>query len=157
SAFDLTLQQGTYEPSTLAPIARLLSAGDVVLESDYKFWHYNTPRPRPTWALFDPPPAGIGKPVAFGPELPNEAPSAFSFLDESALATPATAPWPPPVAVFPVSDARPIYRAEPASAPLVLDGSGAGIVAAAAAGMLADNPTIFYAGSLDGNATLLRE
>jgi len=157
SAFDLTLQQGTYEPSTLAPIARLLSAGDVVLESDYKFWHYNTPRPRPTWALFDPPPAGIGKPVAFGPELPNEAPSAFSFLDESALATPATAPWPPPVAVFPVSDARPIYRAEPASAPLVLDGSGAGIVAAAAAGLLANNPTIFYAGTLDGHERLLRE
>ena len=95
SAFDLTLQQGTYEPSTLAPIARLLSAGDVVLESDYKYWHYNTPTPRPTWALFDPPPAGIGKPVAFGPAAPNEAPAYAALLDEQALATPANAPWPP--------------------------------------------------------------
>lgn len=157
SAFDLTLQQGTYEPSTLAPIARLLSAGDVVLESDDKFWHYNTPAPRSTWALFDPAPTGIGKPIDFGAPVPNEAPAAYSLLDEQALATPANAAWPPPVAVFPVSDARPIYRAEPASAPLVLDGSGAGVVAAAAAGMLADNPTIFYAGTLDGHPTLERE
>jgi hypothetical protein len=157
SAFDLTLQQGTYEPSTLAPIARLLSAGDFVLESDYAYWHFNTPTPKPTWLLFDPPPAGIGKPIAFGAPDPNEAPKAYALLDEQALATPPGSPWPPPVAVFPVSDARPIYRAEPASAPLVLDGSGAGIVAAAAAGLLADNPTIFYAGSLDGDATLEKE
>jgi len=157
SAFDLSLQQGTYEPSTLAPIARLLSAGDVVLESDYKFWHYNTPTPRPTWALFNPPPAGVGKPVAFGPPLPNEAPGQFSLLDEQALATAPNAPWPPPVAVFPISNARKIYRAEPSSTPLVLDGSGAGIVSASAVGMLANNPTIFYAGSLDGHPSLRRQ
>lgn len=157
AAFDLTLQQGTFDPSTLAPIARLFSAGDVVLESDYKFWHFNTPAPRPTWALFDPPPPGIGKPVAFGKPLPNEAPGRYSLLNEQALATPPGAAWPPPVAVFSVSDARPIYRAEPSTAPLVLDGSGSGIVAAAAAGLLADNPTILYAGTLDGNAKLLRE
>jgi hypothetical protein len=156
SAFDLTLQQGTYEPSTLAPIARLLSAGDVVLESDYRFWHYDTPTPRPTWALFDPPPAGIGNPIEFGAHLPNEAPGYASFLDEQALATAASAPWPPPVAVFPVSDARPIYRAELASSPLVIDGSGEGVVAAATAGLLADNPTIFYAGTLDGHPEIFR-
>jgi hypothetical protein len=61
------------------------------------------------------------------------------------------------VAVFPIANARPIYRAEPASAPLVLDGSGEGIVAAAAAGMLANNPTIFYAGSFHGSPKLLSE
>ena len=156
-AFDLTLQQGTYEPSTLAPIARLLSAGDVVLQSNLAFWHYNTPRPQAMWALFDPPPAGIGKPVTFGAATPNVAPPQFSLLDEEALSLPANAPWPPPIAVFPVSDARPIYRAEPASAPLVIDGSGAGVVEAAAAGLLADNPTIFYAGTLDAGAKLLHE
>lgn len=157
AAFDLTLQQGTYEPSTLAPIARLFSAGDVVLESDYKFWHYNTPAPRPTWALFTSPTPGIGRPIAFGKPVPNEAPGRYSLLDEQALATSPKAPWPPPVAVFPVSNARPIYRAEPASHPLVLDGSGSGIVAAAAAGLLADNPTIIYAGSLDRSTKLLKE
>ncbi|MGH9296519.1 MAG: alpha-(1-_3)-arabinofuranosyltransferase domain-containing protein, partial [Acidimicrobiales bacterium] len=114
SAFDLTLQQGTYEPSTLAPVARLLSAGDVVLESDYKYWHYHTPEPRPTWELFDPPPAGIGRPAMFGPRRPIEPPLSDATLDAQALSSPPGAPWPPPLAVFPVSRARPIYRAEPA-------------------------------------------
>ena len=156
-AFDLTLQQGTYEPSTLAPIARLFSAGDVVLQSNLAYWRYNTPRPQETWALFNPPPAGIGKPVTFGKALANVAPAQYSLLDEEALALSPDAPWPPPIAVFPVSDPRPVYRAEPAAAPLVIDGSGAGVVAAAAAGLLADNPTIFYAGTLDDNAKLLHE
>ena len=139
-AFDLTLQQGTYEPSTLAPIARLFSAGDVVLQSNLAYWRYNTPRPQETWSLFDPPPAGIGKPVAFGKPVAIVAPARYSLVDEEALAVPAEAPWPPPIAVFPVSDARPIYRAEPAGCPLVIDGSGPGVVAAAAAGLLDDNP-----------------
>ena len=156
-AFDLTLQQGTYEPSTLAPIARLFSAGDVVLQSNLAYWRYNTPRPQQTWALFDPPPAGIGKPVSFGKAVANIAPSRFGLLDEEALALAPDAPWPPPLAVFPVSHPRPIYRVEPAGAPLIVDGSGSGVVAAAAAGLLAGNPTIFYAGSLDGSAKLLRE
>jgi hypothetical protein len=156
-AFDLTLQQGTYEPSTLAPIARLFSSGDVVLQSNLAYWRYNTPRPQETWALFNPPPAGIGKAVAFGKAVANIAPAQYSLLDEEALALSPNAPWPPPIAVFPVSDPRPIYRAEPATAPLVIDGSGAGAVAAAAAGLLADNPTIFYAGTLDGSTKLLRE
>ena len=150
-AFDLTLQQGTYEPSTLAPIARLFSAGDVVLQSNLAFWRYNTPRPQETWALFDPPPPGIGKPVTFGTRRAEHRPAAATA---SSTRRPwrcrPNAPWPPPVAVFPVSDPRPIYRAEPAAAPLVIDGSGAGVVAAAGAGLLADNPTIFYAGTLDG-------
>ncbi|HLN05080.1 MAG TPA: alpha-(1-_3)-arabinofuranosyltransferase family protein [Acidimicrobiales bacterium] len=156
-AFDLTLQQGTYEPSTLAPIARLFSAGDVVLQSNLAFWRYDTPRPQATWALFNPPPPGIGKPVTFGAVVPNIAPPQFRLLDEEALALPADAPWPAPIAVFPVHDPRPIYRAEPASTPLVIDGSGPGVVAAAGAGLLADNPTIFYAGTLVENPKLLRE
>ena len=95
--------------------------------------------------------------MTFGKAVANVAPAQYSLLDEEALALSPDAPWPPPIAVFPVSDPRPIYRAEPAAAPLVIDGSGAGVVAAAAAGLLADNPTIFYAGTLDGNTKLLHE
>ena len=156
-AFDLTLQHGTYEPSTLAPIARLLSAGDVVLQSNLAYWRYNTPRPQETWALFNPPPKGVGEPIEFGKPVANTAPKQYSLTDEEALAEPADAAWPPPLAVFPVSDARPIYRAEPAAAPEVIDGSGAGVVAAAAAGLLDKNPTIFYAATLDASAKALRE
>ncbi|MGH9303679.1 MAG: alpha-(1-_3)-arabinofuranosyltransferase domain-containing protein, partial [Acidimicrobiales bacterium] len=118
SALDLPLQQGTYEPSTLAPLARLFSAGDVVLQSDYAFWHYNTPRPQETWRLFDPPPAGISKPVAFGRPRPNVAPARYRLVDEEALSLLPSSPWPPPVAVFKVAHPRPVHRSEPASSPL---------------------------------------
>jgi len=156
-AFDLTLQEGTYEPSTLAPIARLLSAGDVVLQSNLNYWWYNTPKPVETWPLFEHPPPGIGAPVSFGPKVADSAPAAYANLNEATLALPADPALPPSLAVFPVSGSRPIYRAEPASAPLVIDGDGSGVVAAAAAGLLADNPTIFYSGSLSSDAHLAGE
>jgi hypothetical protein len=156
-AFDETLQEGTFEPSTLAPIARLLSAGDVLLQSNLAYWWYVTPTPKETWALLEPPPAGIGKPVAFGPPVPDDAPRQFQDLDTAELALPADAPSPPAVAVFPVTSPRSIYRAEPATAPLLVDGSGAGLVAAAATGLLDDSPTIFYAASMADDAALARE
>lgn len=147
-AFDRTIQQGTYQPSTLAPIARLLSAGDLLFQSDLAFWRYGSPLPKAAWAAMNPPPPGVGHPVTFGRRRPNIAPAGDRFVDEQALSLPAGQPWPPPLAVFPISHARPIYRTEPASSPLVLDGSGAGLVAAAAAGLLARNPTILYAATL---------
>ncbi len=156
-AFDLSLQQGTYEPSTLAPIARLLSAGDVVLQSNLAYWWFQTPAPAETWPLFSPPPAGVGSPTGFGPPSGDVAPAPYSTPSDAFLALPAGSKLPPALAVFPVSSVRPIYRAEPAGAPLILDGDGAGVVAAAATGILDDNPTIFYAGSLDTSARLRAE
>ena len=147
-AFDRSIQQGTYQRSTLAPMARLFSAGDLLWQSDLAFWRYDSPLPKAAWASLNPPPAGVGRPIDFGGRRPNVAPAGDRFIDEQALSLPAGQPWPPALAVFPVSHARPIYRSEPASAPLVLDGSGAGVLNAAAAGLLADNPTILYAGTL---------
>jgi len=152
-AFDLTLQEGTYDPATLAPIARLLDAGDVVLQSNLAWWRYDIPRPQILWQEMTPPPPGVGPPVGFGKPAPVVPPPGLGNLNEAALALPPDAPWPPPVAVFPVSGARPIYRAEPTTAPLVLDGGGSGIVDAAEAGLLADNPTILYANSLETSRT----
>jgi arabinofuranan 3-O-arabinosyltransferase len=156
-AFDLTLQEGTYDPSTLVPIARLFSAGDVVLQSNLNYWWYNTPKPVETWPLFEHPPPGAGAPVSFGPKVADSAPAPYANVNEATLALPPDPTLPPALAVFPVSDARPIYRAEPAAAPLVIDGDGSGVVAAAASGLLADNPTIFYSGSLSGDARLAAE
>jgi hypothetical protein len=157
SAFDLQLQQDTYEPSTLAPIARLLSAGDVVDESDLAYWWYTTPKPVEMWQQLRVPPPGIGAPVSFGPSVGDSAPPPYQDINDETLALPYGAPRPPALAVFPVSGARPIYRAEPAAAPLVVDGDGSGLVSAAAAGLLAENPTIFYAANLDGDPALAHE
>src|SRR6185437_14169451 len=52
-----------------------------------------------------------------------------------------------PVAVLPVPGVRPIVRTEPSRDPLVVAGDGQGLLEAAAAGLLASNPTIFYAAS----------
>lgn len=147
-AFDRTLQEGTYEPATLAPIARLLSAGDLLWQSNLAFWRYGSPLPKAAWAELEHRPAGVGRPIGFGGRPPDIAPAGDRLIDEQALSLPAGQPWPPALAVFPVSHARPIYRSEPASAPMVLDGSGAGVVDAAAAGLLDHNPTILYAGTL---------
>jgi arabinofuranan 3-O-arabinosyltransferase len=153
-ALDLTFQEGTYEPAELAPVARLLSAGDVLLESDLAYWWYGTPRPRETWPEFSGATPGTGAPVPFGPPVGDGAPAAHTDVDAATLALPPGSPDPPALAVLPVEGPRAIYRAEPALAPLVVDGSGAGLVDAAATGLLDANPTIFYAATLDGDQAL---
>ena len=132
----------------LAPIARLFSAGDVVLQSESRLLALQHAPATGNLGAVRPAPARYRQAArvrSARAERGSRCASASSTRKPSPL--PAEPPWPPPIAVFPVSDARPIYRAEPAAAPLVIDGSGAGVVAAAAAGLLADNPTIFYAGT----------
>jgi arabinofuranan 3-O-arabinosyltransferase len=53
--------------------------------------------------------------------------------------------------VFGVPNARPIVRTETPTAPLFVAGDGQGLVNAAAAGLLANNPTIFYSASYAQN------
>ena len=55
------------------------------------------------------------------------------------------------MAVFPVPGARPITRTESPSDPLVVAGDGRGLVEAAAAGLLASDPTIFYSATFAGD------
>jgi arabinofuranan 3-O-arabinosyltransferase len=155
NAFDETLQEETFDPLGVAPIARLMSAGDFVLRSDLDYERFNTPRPQPTWALFNPPPPGLGKPVTFGKPQPKK-PAPYPLVDETALAEFPSAPWPPPLAVFPVSHPRPIVRTEAAKAPIVLDGGGKGIVESADSGLLANNDTIFYSPTFTKDPSKLR-
>lgn len=153
-AVDEPFQQDTLEPSTLAPIARLMSAGDIALISDYLFARYNTPRPQEAWGEFVPTPKGLGKPKTFGAIRPDL--STVPFLDEEVLTEPANAPWPAPITVFPVKDPRPIIRAESSKGAIILDGDGSGLVAASAVGLLHGNPNIVYAGTFAKDPSLLR-
>ncbi|HUI03176.1 MAG TPA: alpha-(1-_3)-arabinofuranosyltransferase family protein [Acidimicrobiales bacterium] len=147
-ALDEEVQEGTLPPDALAPMARLMSAGDVVLQSDLQYELYDTPRPQVMWSLLDPPPPGLTAPVGFGdPAVTAQAPQKYPLVDETELGLPAGASYPPPVAVFGVPGARPIVRAEGAGQPMIVDGDGSGLLDAAAAGLLDGQATVLYSGS----------
>jgi arabinofuranan 3-O-arabinosyltransferase len=151
-ALDESIQDGVFVPSTLAPIAGLMSVGDVLYESDVQYERFGTARPQPFWLTLMDPATGLGPPKTFGTPT-NSTPIEFPLTDETTLAVPTGSPKPPPVAVLAVPGARSIVRTETPKDPLVVDGDGQGLLEAAAAGLLASKPTIFYAGSFDSGAS----
>ena len=107
NAFDLRLQERTADPDAIAALARLMRAGDVLVQSDLQYERYNTPRPRNFWALITSAP-GLGEPVPFGPGEPNETIADVQLDDELLLQTDPDLPHPHELAVLPVSDPVPI-------------------------------------------------
>jgi hypothetical protein len=154
NALDRRLQEDLLEPDALVPIARLMSAGDVVLRSDLQVDRYNLARPRALWLLLTgggQPGAGapgLGEPEGFGDGL--GPPLDFPLLDERALALPAGTPEPAPVAIFPVEGAPSIVHAQPVETPLVVAGDGEGLVELAGLGALDTPGVVLYAASYDG-------
>ncbi len=146
-ALDEPLQEGTLDTSALAPIARLMSVGQILLQSDLQYERYHLPLPQSLWNELVPAPPGLSEPVTFG--APNPAPPIRYPLDsEVRLGLPAGEAQPPALAVFNVANPRPLVRTESVTAPLVVAGSGQGLVEAAGAGLLAGDPTILYSASL---------
>lgn len=145
-SLDGRFQAGLGEPAALAPVARLLRAGDLLVRSDLAFEHYDTPRPRAFWDLVRSAP-GLGAPIDFGEAIANVAAEPAPMLDELALATPPL-PDPPPVAVLPVTGAPAIVGTKPTQRPVVLAGDGEGIVDSAAAGLLDGHELVRYSAAL---------
>lgn len=155
-ALDRRVQEGVLDPESVVPIARLLSAGQVLLRSDVAYERFDSPRPRSLWRLLTGERAGLGDPVGFGPATENApAPDTAPLLDERTLVEPAVAD-PPPVAVFPVAEVSGVVRTVPAAFPVVLSGDGEGVVDAAAAGLVDGRSLLLYAASLAGDADGLR-
>ncbi|HEX2850837.1 MAG TPA: alpha-(1-_3)-arabinofuranosyltransferase family protein, partial [Acidimicrobiales bacterium] len=151
NALDRRLQEGVFEPSSLAPLARLMGVGDVVLRNDLQYERYRTPRPRALWQQFTPPPPGLDAPVGFGPGKPNRSVASLPLLDEIALGTPASVPDPPEVAAFGVQHPVPIVRTAPDRSPVVVAGDGEGLVDLAASGLLDPTRLTRYAATLDAD------
>ena len=144
--WDLPLQQGTSDPDTFAPIARLLGVGQIVHRADLQYERFRTPRPRLTFAELlqaD----GLGPPKAFGKAVPNTPDPSLPLQDEVEYGTPNSDVDPAPVSVFPVEDPRPMLRTEQASAPIVMSGNGAGVVSLASSGGLQPDRPLLYAAS----------
>ncbi len=152
NAVDVPIQEGTMDWSSLAPMASLMSAGDVLVQFDQAYERYDTPNPQVLAKQLQPTPQGLSNPVSYGTPRPNVA--TIPRLDETALGLAANSPWPSPLVSYTVAAPRPVVRGESTAHPLVVDGDASGIVNAAAMGMLSTNPTILYAGTLDTNKSL---
>jgi hypothetical protein len=151
-ALDNPLQQGTADVNALAPMLRLMSVGDTIVEYDQQYDRYNAPRPQLIANQLTHTPPGLSDPIAFGPPTPNV--SSIPMVDETYFGLSPDQPPPHPLVVYTVDHPRPIVRAEPTSHALVVDGDAVGLVGAAGMGLLTHDPTIVYAGTLDTNPSL---
>jgi len=156
NAFDTPLQQGAADPATFAPLARLLGVGALVHRADLAYERFRTPRPRPTYRLLEAA-DGLGRPRGVGPRTENRPDAALPQVDSVDLAEPVEDGEPPAVSVFPVEDPRPVARSVAATAPVLLSGDGAGIVALAASGGLQADRPVLYGGTLVQDKDLLRQ
>ena len=154
-ALDDQMQTGTLDPRTIAPLARLMSAGDVLVQSDLNYGLFDQPEPQRFWQSLQPTPAGLGQPVGYGTPRPNV--SSLPMLDSAALAATPSSVWPSPVEVLPVSGARPLVRAEAPANALVVDGDGTSLASLASVGLLDTNAPILFAGTVAGHPALLTQ
>jgi arabinofuranan 3-O-arabinosyltransferase len=152
-AIDQRYHEDTLEPEAIAPLARLVGGGEIVLRNDLMYERYRLARPRQMWDLLLRAP-GLTEPIGFGPTDRNVAGPEFPLIDEIELDTPLDWEDPPAVAVFGVEDRLPVTRTHPAERPLVVSGSADGLVDLASVGGLHPGQAIFYSGTLAPDADL---
>jgi arabinofuranan 3-O-arabinosyltransferase len=149
-ALDDRFQEGTIEPSSVAPVARLLGADTLWLSDDAAFERFRTARPEVVDAALtgDPAADGLGPVQRFGDPVVNTP--EVAMIDPAALVEPSVGQPLAPVALVPIDDPVSVIRAKTDS--VVVSGSGDGLVDAAAAGLLSGHELIQYSGSLQGDA-----
>jgi arabinofuranan 3-O-arabinosyltransferase len=148
NSLDLRLQERTLEPESLAPLARLLRAGDLVIRGDLQFERYNLARPRLVWRLVQRAP-GLSEPIPLTGPTANRPIARLPMHDEVWLLQEQGLDDSPAVAVVPVDDVPTIVDLKPAEGAVLLSGDGAGIVDAAAAELIDGTELIRYSASLD--------
>lgn len=146
-ALDRGGQEGMFEPAAVAPIARLLGAGDVVVQNDLEYERYRLPRPDAYWAAIETA-AGFDGVTTFGPPTANVAAAEFPLRDEVELSLPPELPAPPPVAALSVADPLGVIRARPAAGVVIVSGDGEALVDLAVADVLPADRLIVYEASL---------
>jgi arabinofuranan 3-O-arabinosyltransferase len=155
AAFDDRLQQNVLAPSAIAPIARFMSVGDLNVRSDLAWERYGTVRPNEVWNILSQA-GGLGLPQVFGGRAPQETGKRFPMLDEATLGM-GKVPDVPKLAIVPVDDSPNIVKTAPATAPVLLDGDGSGLVDTSAAGLLSGRELVLYSASMADDPSLLRQ
>ncbi len=155
-ALDGRLEQGTLDTNAVAPIARLMAVGDVLLRGDMQTDRFDIVPASKAWQLFtDPLPDGLTEPQTFGTR-PAGRQIAPALPDLTTPPSPSGSAPTPPVAIFGVKDALPIVRTQSADAPLVVAGDGDGLVDLATAGLIDGRRLILYSGSYATKPAALR-
>ncbi|MGZ4729020.1 MAG: alpha-(1-_3)-arabinofuranosyltransferase domain-containing protein, partial [Acidimicrobiales bacterium] len=145
-ALDHRIQEGTIDPASIAPMSRVMGAGDLVDRSDLQFERYRTPRPRDMWDVLLATP-GLGPIVQFGVPVPNTAGPEQPLIDEIELGSDPNRPDPPPVAAFNVQHQVPIVRTHTATGSLLMAGDAEGMVDAAGVGLIDARQGSFFSAS----------
>jgi hypothetical protein len=153
-AMDDPIQEDVANYNSLAPMARLLSAGDVMVEYDQDYAHYGIPQSQLLALQLAQTPLGLTDPTDFGTPRPNE--STVSTLNEQDLAAPSDATWPSPLVTYTVPHPRPILRAESDTGALIVSGDATGLNDLAGLGMLNTTSAVYYSGALADDPTRLR-
>lgn len=143
NAFERRLPEGWFEPETLGPIARRFAASTVVTRNDLEYERYRITRPGQLWTDVT---SALGEPDHAGP-LVFDSPR-IPVLDERTLAHPDAAEAFPVVAAFEL-DPSPVATSVSAAAPIILAGSGDGVVDLAGARLLDPDRPLLYAATLD--------
>ena len=138
-AVDTPLQDGTMDWNALAPMASLMSAGDVLVQYDQAYERYDTPIPQQA-----------GRRPGHHPARPDRPGLLRRRRGPTCRSSPTSTrpPWPgrptrggpAPLVSYTVADPRPIVRTESTATPLVVDGDATGIVNAAVGGPAGRQP-----------------
>ena len=145
-AIDGPMQDGIANMNALAPMARLMSVGDVMVQYDENYEHYGVPQPQLLALQLLQTPLGLSDPMSFGSPRPNV--SMVSTLNEQDLSVPGNLTWPSPVVTYTVADPRPTLRGESDSGAIVMEGDATGLNNLAGLGLLNTDSAIYYAGTL---------
>jgi arabinofuranan 3-O-arabinosyltransferase len=150
-ALDDSFQNGTADPDSIAPIARLLGADTVMFVSSHQYERFGTVTPSRAFDVFDPVPAGLSLLAEFGDVSENVAPvrsgSPVMWSEETAAHPPIELPE---ITLFAVDETRSqarLFREFD-----LVAGDGTGLVDLAAGSFLTGDELMISEASLDDDS-----
>lgn len=150
AAIDDRIQALTLEPEALAPLARLLGAGSIVVRGDAPRADDHTLRPRTLHHLVASAPDVVAD-RGFGPPEDGSGPR-----DETWYVHEADRDAVPVLSVFEVAHPRGVLSTTSVGRVVLLAGDGSGVVDAAAAGLFRGDEVIRYSGTISDDLTFPR-
>ena len=142
-ALDDSFQNGTADPDSIAPIARLLGADTVMVVNSYQYERFGVNRPERSSSLIDTAP-GLERIAQFGEPTINLAPDGTTPAADDLVDFPP-APL-PEIVLYAVQNSNPGARVT--NAPLVVSADGTGLVDLAAMDMIDGTSTVLASAAL---------